>query len=195
MMMLDSDEALVAALQGNRRTAADKLFRMYQNRLFSFLVRLGGNTAVAEDATQETFIRALNRIQSFDPEQGSFKAWLFTIGRNEFYRIVKKEQRSGDIAENYYQQFKNDNQVLMQNISPQCEKLLDKEKRKRLEAAIENLSPAEREVVLLRIAEDLTFSEIAAVIGVPLGTALGRMRNAQNQLKRLIRDEGEEHEM
>ncbi|THB75613.1 MAG: sigma-70 family RNA polymerase sigma factor [Desulfobulbaceae bacterium] len=178
-----NDEALVSAIKNGSEHAGEALFRRYQDKLYSFLLRVSGNANVAEDAAQETFIRVLDRIGVFEPGKGTFRSWLFTIGRREMFRLMKKESHHYTVTHHYYDQQLQFDKNLSDDRNQPYNHLLDKQRKKLLEYAISQLGIEEREVVLLRMVEGLTFREIAEITETPLNTALSRMRNAQQHLK------------
>ena len=194
-LMSIPDETLVSAVKNGDSYGTEVLVNRYQNRLYTFLVRLTGNPQLAEEAVQETLIRSFKKIRSYSPTLGTYKSWLFTIGRNEAMRLMKKEQRQRAGTESFdNEQGWSLRQVDRTALSP-GDTLVKAETRKKLEAAINMLPQAEREVVLLRFVEEMPFREIAKVTNTPLNTALGRMRNGQKRLKDYLARDGENYAM
>ena len=89
---------LARAAAGNER-ALTELYEAHVDRLYAFVFyRVGRNAELAEDAVQETFTAALDRIDQFDPERGSLESWLFTLSRNVIRDQLRGHRRSQDFA-------------------------------------------------------------------------------------------------
>ena len=196
-----SEEVLIQRAQQGNLTAAEQLFSLYQDRVFSYLWRMTRNRALAEDASQETFIKGIKGLKRYR-EQGSFKAWLFKIAYREGLRALKKEQR------HFWHRFipgRNtkgdaDGNKTLEDSLPGCEPassfpgsdeaVIVKEEQQMLENALSGLPENERQVVMLRIYEGLSFKEITTIMNCPVNTALGRMHNAVKRLKKTMHKEG-----
>ncbi len=182
-MITDAD--LVRAARDGDEDALGTLLRRHQDSVYGYLLRMLRHTHDAEEAAQTTFaiaIRALPRYR----EQGRFKAWLFKIAHREALRILRHSKRLSSLDE------QADDATLPEQLVdplPRPDEAADaSDTNRRLEIALGDLPAAEREVVLLRMKEELTFREIAALTGCPLGTALGRMRNALRRLRETLKD-------
>jgi RNA polymerase sigma-70 factor (ECF subfamily) len=174
------DSELIRDAQNGDTEALEQLLRRYQGRIFSYLVRMLGNRRDAEDATQETFVNAIRALKDYR-EQGQFKSWLFQIAYREGLKVVKKRKSRRETAQDSVAE------IISDALSPR-EQIINKERRQLLETAIQELSDAERQVVLLRLYEDMPFKEIAKIIDRPLNTALNRMHSATAKLrKKLLR--------
>ncbi len=175
-----ADEHLIHDAQGGNKSAAEELFRRYQDNIYGFLLRMTKNQDLAADATQETFLRGYRGLTKYT-EQQQFKSWLFCIARNEGLRCLKKQSRvpisGGDGA----------TPELMRDSRPgpleQYERI---QMNETLEQALTSLTVEERQVVHLRIRENVTFKEIAEIMDCPINTAVGRMHTAKKKLKQLI---------
>lgn len=173
------DEAtaeLVRAARAGSDEAVETLFRAFEQPLFRYLYRIVNNQQDAEDALQQTFIRAYRGLPAYR-EQGQFKAWIYRVAHREGLRTIRKRKRrrEGEAPT-----------ALPEPADPRPvpgEALMAKDRLRRLEALIQALPEAEREVVHLRLGEEMTFREIAEVTGCPLGTALSRMKQATQRLR------------
>jgi RNA polymerase sigma-70 factor (ECF subfamily) len=164
--------------------AADRVISAFSPRIYTFLLRFTGRQDVAEDLTQETFIRVVRSIGRYE-HQGRFGAWLYRIaanlGRDYFRRASHQPSTPGmevvlgriDVGERG------------EDDGPEA-KLLQKEAREQVVAAVGRLPLAERETVLLKHFSGLTFREISDVMQCPLGTALSRMHRALKRLEKLL---------
>jgi RNA polymerase sigma-70 factor, ECF subfamily len=131
----------------------------------------------AEDVVQEAYTRAYHRFSTF--KGGNGRAWLLTIVRNCSYDFLK---RSGTRS----QDTPFDEEVHTLTASNACDPeaaLLREERGEFVRNALMNLPPEHREVLILREMEELSYSEIASTMGVPLGTVMSRLSRARDGLK------------
>ncbi len=176
------DRALVEAWTAGDDSALERLLRAYQNRIYSFLLRILRNPHDAEDAAQEAFIRAARKLHRFDPAKGAFKGWLFQIAYREGLRLIDKRKRL-PVGESAWSALDTPPPEAVDPAPMPVEGLVESERTAALEQAIERLPEAERQVVLLRTASGLRFREISEMMKAPLNTTLGRMHNATRRLK------------
>jgi RNA polymerase sigma-70 factor (ECF subfamily) len=179
-MLPDSDEALAAEMARGDAEALASLYDRYEAPAFRFLVRMTGDRETARDLVQETFTRAWTMARMFDPERGRFKAWLFTIAlnltRNE---MSKKRYRTIHVPAEAA-----DGQVTSGD-GPEA-RLDEAATRRRVREALAGLPPLMREVVVLKVDQQLKFSEIAAMTQTPEGTLKARFHRAVAELKRVL---------
>ncbi|MBW7905550.1 MAG: sigma-70 family RNA polymerase sigma factor [Phycisphaerae bacterium] len=174
--------------------ALAELVEAYAPRLMGLLLRLTGVREVAEDLVQETFLRAISSLGAYD-DRGRFEAWLFRIAANLARDEARKNRRRGvphSLAHGNTGDAGAD--VADRKRDLPHEALLREESVRRLEAGLARLSPADREVLLLRHYSGLSFREIAGLLGVPLGTALARAHRALAHLRRLVAEPGAERD-
>ncbi len=188
--MQQSDEQLVTAyLERGDQQAFRVLVERYQEQIFGYLLGMVRNREVANDLFQETFVRVIdamhNRRASYT-RQGRWIAWVMRIARNAALDHLRSRKKWQDVAAG-----DEDDGTSFWDRLPDEEPAADlelhsKEQYDMLEACIDQLPPEQREVVLLRQDADLTFREIAELTGVSINTALGRMRYALINLRRMI---------
>jgi RNA polymerase sigma factor (sigma-70 family) len=131
----------------------------------------------AEDIVQEAYMRAYKRFSTFTG--GSGRAWLLTIVRNCSYDLLRRNgTRSRDDA------FDEEVHITSTTNSYEPEAVLLREERAELvRNALAGLLPEHREILILREMEELSYSEIASTMGVPLGTVMSRLSRARNRLQ------------
>jgi RNA polymerase sigma-70 factor (ECF subfamily) len=186
--MHPTDEHLVTAyLERGDQQAFRVLVERHQERVYGYLLGMVRDPAVADDLFQETFLRVLaamqNRRGSYE-RQGRWLGWVMRIARNaalDYLRSRKKWQDVGDDAEgrSFWDQ-------LPDEAPPADEELHRLDQHAWLEACIQQLPPEQREVLLLRHEAALTFREIAELTDCSINTALGRMRYALLNLRRMM---------
>jgi RNA polymerase sigma-70 factor (ECF subfamily) len=141
--------------------------------LARWLVR---DTHDAEDIVQEAYMRAYKRFLTF--RGGDGRAWLLTIVRNCAYDLLRS---NGTVI--YGDAFDEEGYIARapSSCDPEAALLRD-EKAEQVRSALENLLPQYREVLILREMEELSYSEIATTLGVPLGTVMSRLSRARIRL-------------
>ena len=162
---------LVVRCQAGDRAAFEELLGLYQPRLRYFLARMIGDGHAADDLLQEVWFdvyRGLARLA--DP--GAFPAWLYRIGRRRALRELRKRQQPPSSLEGI-------------DLAGEADEDDDfsAEEAQRVHAALGRLAPEQREVLLLRFVEDMTYEDIARVTGCPLGTVRSRIHYAKRALR------------
>ena len=182
-----TDDALVTLyLQGNN-TAFDILLNRHQDRLFNYIFFLVRSREVAEDIFQETFVKAITTLQQGRyTNDGKFAAWITRIAHNlviDQFRIERNENSiSNDEAEF---DLLNDAKLSEGTIE---NRMVNEQVLRDVRALIDELPDCQREVVFMRYYQDLSFKEIADMTGVSINTALGRMRYAVLNMRRIAEE-------
>ena len=179
-----TDEQLVVSYSEGNNQAFDILLSRYENRLFSYIYFIVRNNELAEDIFQDTFVKAITTIrQGRYTENGKFPAWITRIAHNliiDYFRQTRNENCvSNDEVE--YDLF-NDIKLAETNVESKMvrEQVLDDVK-----LLVEHLPQNQKEVVFMRYYQELSFKEIADITGVSINTALGRMRYALLNLRKM----------
>jgi RNA polymerase sigma-70 factor (ECF subfamily) len=169
-----TDAELLARFRAGEAPALEQLFERYEAPVFQFLMGILRDHHQAEDALQETFVRALERLEGVDPEH--LRGWLFTVAYHQ--AMLSKRRR------------KNLPCPLAQNgtADPGPSPSLRAEQgddARRLRELLGRLPVAQQEVIRQRVYEGKRFREIAAALGCPLNTALARMHEGLKRLRLL----------
>lgn len=176
-MSLDSE---LTRLRDGDVQAVGPLMERYQHRLYRYLLRLVWQQGTAEDLFQQTWVRVMERIGSYDPSR-NFESWLFTVARNLAMDHLRRHQPesldeplpSGDSRAE-----------LIPGSGPGAlEQLLAQERAGFLLQSMAELPPIFREVLTLRFEEEMKNEEIAVVLNVPLGTVKTRLHRAMKHLR------------
>jgi len=173
-------------LEGNL-SSLQKLIKKYENRLFSYIFMLVKDKQLADDIFQETFIKVINTLNSGRyKDEGKFIQWAMRIAHNlviDHFRKSKKvtfvENRyeEADVFENLFISDKSiEDKMVMNQIFSDVKKLMD------------NLPDDQREVLYLRCYAGLSFKDIAEQTEVSINTALGRMRYALINIRKMIEE-------
>lgn len=182
-----TDEQLVRAYAQGNNEAFDCLLRRHQEKTFNYILRVVKNEDIANDIFQETFVKAILTIkQGRYTENGKFPAWISRIAHNliiDYYRQEKSENMQSTDVE--------DLDVL--NKKELCEgtiedEIISNQIRDDVQMLITLLPDLQREVLVMRYYDNLSFKEIAEKTGVSINTALGRMRYAIINLRRIAEE-------
>jgi RNA polymerase sigma factor (sigma-70 family) len=182
-----TDEQLVKAYADGNNEAFDVLLRSHQDRVFNYILRIVKNEDVANDIFQETFVKAIQTIrQGRYTENGKFPAWISRIAHNliiDYYRQEKSENlQSADLDD---VDVLNRKELCADTIE---DVIISEQIREDVKYLIEELPPLQREVLIMRYYQGLCFKEIAEITGVSINTALGRMRYAILNLRRIAQE-------
>jgi RNA polymerase sigma-70 factor, ECF subfamily len=161
--------------------AFDALLARYQNRLYRYLVRLTANRAVAEDLFQETWLRVITRIHSYD-ERRPFEPWLFSVARNLAIDHLRKA--APESLDEPTEGGETRIARLGGDAPDSLERVLERERRDRLEKRLEELPVLYREALSLRFEEEMTFEEMAEVLSAPVSTVKSRVQRALAALRK-----------
>jgi RNA polymerase sigma-70 factor (ECF subfamily) len=169
-----SESELVIRAQGGDRNAFSELVCTHAQGVLNVIFRMCGNVQVAEDAAQETFIRAWSHLGSFRVDS-SLRNWLYRIALNTATDMLRKEKRilPGDM---------DDFQLADPQPGPEGI-YLQEERTALVQAAIQSLPDASRAVLVLKEYEGLSYREIADALDIPLGTVMSRLNYARRVLK------------
>lgn len=192
--MHPTDEELVAAyLEEGDERAFRQLVERHQDRIFGYIMGMVKNRALANDLFQETFVRVIDAMQDRRgsyTQQGHWISWVMRIARNATIDHIRKQKKWADVSNDD----PDDNRSFWERLPDDApfadEELHRSEQREWLDEHIQQLAPEQREVLLLRQTTDLTFREIAELTDVSINTALGRMRYALKNLRKMIKASG-----
>ncbi len=189
--MNPSDEDLVTAyLERDDEQAFRQLVERHQDRIFGYLMGMVKDRATANDLFQETFMRVINAMREGSyTHRGKWLSWVMRIARNAALDHLRKQKKWADVPqdEDEGRSFWD----TLETEEPAADEQLHRaEQRDWLDAHIDRLAPEQREVLLLRQDTDLTFREIADLQDVSINTALGRMRYALKNLRKMIEASG-----
>lgn len=185
-----TDEGLAMLyIDGNNR-AFDLLLSRNQSRLFSYILFVVRDRNTAEDIFQETFVKVITRLQDGKyTTSGKFSAWIMRIAHNvimDWYRDQRAERVIEATQDNDLSNISGSELVVGSIESHYVNSQVMRDVRNLLD----NLPPTQREVVFMRYYQQLSFKEIADTTSVSINTALGRMRYAILNLRRMAKTYG-----
>lgn len=182
-----NDHELVELYEKGNDSAFDILLERHQAYIFSYILFLVKDNDVANDFFQETFSRAIVAIRSHKYQtNGKFSAWLMRIAHNLIIDKSRESETNYTIRENQVKP-KVLNSLRLSEATREDE-IIDRQKRESVRQLLNYLPAPQREVIMMRFYDDLSFKEIAQMTGVSINTSLGRMRYALINLRRLIQE-------
>jgi len=182
-----TNEGLALLYVGGNNKAFDELLSRTQSNLYAYIMFVVRNEDVANDIFQETFVKAITKLQDGHyTDSGKFTFWLTRIAHNaimDWYRTQKSEHII-DLADNNNLSNLKGEQVL--DTFRESE-MVNEQVQRDVRRLMEALPAAQREVVYMRFYQQLSFKEIAQLTNVSINTSLGRMRYALLNLRRMAK--------
>jgi RNA polymerase sigma-70 factor (ECF subfamily) len=177
-----SDGDLISCFRSGDARALDALLVRYEAPLFHFLLGLLRDHHRAEDALQETWCKALERLDGVDPDH--LRGWLFTVAYHQAM-LTRRRQKNKTAATAPMPAADGRPEGLADPRPGPLHLAAQRDEVHRLRALVDKLPPAQREVIQLRVYEGKRFREIAAALDCPLNTALARMHEGLKRLRAL----------
>jgi RNA polymerase sigma-70 factor (ECF subfamily) len=182
-----TDDQLVNAYANGNNNAFDILLNRYQSKVFSYILHIVHNKDITDDIFQETFVKAIMTIrQSRYVSNGKFSAWITRIAHNliiDYYRQEKSENSMSTDDEDI--NLLNNKELSEGTIE---DTLVELQTYSDIRSLIKELPKSQREVLIMRYYKGLSFKEIADITGTGLNTALGRMRYAILNIRRMAEE-------
>jgi RNA polymerase sigma-70 factor, ECF subfamily len=185
-----TDQEVVLLARSGREAAYRELVRRYERPVFALLYRMVRDRELAEDLAQETFVKALNAIESYRPEF-KFSSWIFKIANNAAIDHLRRRELDTLSLEGSPQaETPEAIEATALQIGDRQESALDEVEARELggqiEAAISELRPEYRSCILLRHVEGRAYEEIAEILNLPLGTVKTYIHRARNELRQAL---------
>jgi len=180
---ISDDPTLIARVADGDVRAFEALYDRYRSRAFGLALRLTRHPSVAEEVTQDAFVNLWRNASDYDPARGNFGSWLLTLVRNraiDSLRSGRRRERDVELdsaAERIEAPGRTDDEVARRAESRDVRRLL------------KELPAEQREVIELAYFGGMSQSEIAARVGIPMGTVKGRSRLALEKLRRSVTTE------
>jgi RNA polymerase sigma-70 factor (ECF subfamily) len=155
-----------------------ELYEAYGPRVKAYMMRKGADAGTAEDLAQETLLTVWRKAALYAGDKGSMTTWVFAIARNLRIDRLRREVPWQELPEGRLAEASSE--------PLPDEAMSEKEQRERVQAALAELPPEQKEVVSLAYLEGLSHSEIAERLGLPLGTVKSRMRIAYQKIRQAL---------
>jgi len=175
------DEALLALVARSDEEALAELYDRFGRPAYALALRILRDAGLAQDAVQDAFLAAWRTAAGFDARRGSASTWLMTLVHRRAVDVVRREDRRRGSP-------LDDAPVASGDATDEAVEI--REQRLRVQAALEVLTPAEREALELAYYGGLSQSEIAEKLGLPLGTVKSRMFSGLGRLRDALGERG-----
>lgn len=181
------DHELVRAFRndGNQQAFAELLNR-HQNKVYSYIYSMVMNPEVTNDIFQETFTKVITKMDDTYNEQGKWIAWVMRIAHNATIDHIRKRKRFVDVNATADSDYDFYDRLEDKEASDAQDDMEFGEAKHSLLKHISSLPKEQREVVMLRHYHEMSFKEIAELTNVSINTALGRMRYALINLRKMF---------
>jgi len=174
-MSFDENKLIAKIVLGDE-SAFLELYDRYVGRVHGLTLHILRDPMLAEEATQDTFLKLWSRSRQYLAERGPFLPWLLTIARRVALDRLRLESRRPTLFDS------TDPDESWQNL-PDLDSVTDESRWRSMYFAVQNLSPDQRKVIELAYYQGMSQSEIAEVLSLPLGTVKTRLRAAMEKLR------------
>jgi len=179
-----SDQDLVQLYIIGHETGLEELIRRHKSKIYTSIYHLVKDSDLAEDIFQDTFIKVINTIKTSKyNEEGKFLPWVIRISHNLVIDHFRKEKRKPIVAN--VEGFDIFDVIKVYDESTE-DRMIKEQGHKDLRTLIHLLPSEQKEVLIMRHFGDLSFKEISEITGVSINTALGRMRYALTNLRKMM---------
>jgi len=183
----DDNILINKALEGDQ-AAYEKLMKKYYQLIYNLIFRMISRKEDVEDLTQEAFIKAFNSLQNFD-RQFAFSTWLFKIATNNAIDYLRKKKLNTFSIDKEIESEESDFKFEIPDIENKPDRVIMEDQRKKiLDEAIESLPPKYKEVIILRHKLDKEYEEIAKELKIPLGTVKAHIFRGRELLNKFLKD-------
>jgi RNA polymerase sigma-70 factor, ECF subfamily len=185
---IDDQQLVRLFRKNNDQLAFRTLLERHQSKIYSYIYSMVGSSDVANDIFQDTFTKVITKMDDTYNEQGKWIAWVMRIAHNATIDYLRKQKRFVDVNAkddpdyDFYERIPDTEESAQEGMEKG-------ESHHSLMNHIKSLPPEQREVVMLRHYYEMSFKEIADLTGVSINTALGRMRYALINLRKMFEQE------
>ena len=182
-MNTDSEANLIEKFARGDEPAFSEIYRRYCSRSYGFVYRMTANKTIAEDLTHETFIILIEYPERYLAQRGSLLTFLCAVARNLVMNHLRRKHNA-DVGYDEFENFDAPEDETKQN-NPLMD-LLDKELAAQIDACIATLPPLQREVIILRQFQELSYEEIAKVTEAEISAVKARLHRARQTLAKQL---------
>ena len=181
-----SDQDLIGRYLAGHESALESLIRRHKNRVYAYILMVVKDKELAEDLFQDTFIKVINTFRSGQyKEEGKFIQWVMRIAHNLIIDYFRKSKRIPIVENSDEYDIFDKIRLPVESIE---EQLITEQIHRDVKKLIDYLPEEQKEVLVMRHYADMSFKDIAEVTNVSINTALGRMRYALINLRKLVKE-------
>jgi RNA polymerase sigma-70 factor, ECF subfamily len=178
-----ADQELLAAAARGDQAAFSQLYQRYRNRVYGFAYRMLRTQEVAEDVTHEAFLLLIRQPERYQAMRGSLLTFLCAVARNHIFQHLRRQERYAPELAETSEEYEETGAG--RSFDPLSD-LLERELAAHVEAALAELPVAQREAVVLREYQELSYEEIAEVIGADTNVVKSRLYRARQALAKRL---------
>jgi len=181
----NDDLLLVESLREASEDAYEELLTRFQQPVYALALRLLNDQSEASDVVQEVFLKVFRNIRNFRG-QSTLKTWIYRITVNEAHNTRRwffRHRRREVELDTSLEEARNWKEIIQDRSRSPFDEAFDREQHLMIEAALEKINPIFRDAVVLRDITDLSYEEIAEVLGVSLGTVKSRILRGREALR------------
>ena len=195
-MKEDPEKQLIKRAKNGDRTAFDLLVRSCAKKVYNNVLRLCGSPQMAEDILQDGFVKAYKNIKGFK-EESAFASWVSRIAINCWKNRVRYEKRRkffSHFSLGAGKEDEDEREIQVASEAPGPDRDLERKlKKEKVQNALNSINDQAREMIVLRDIEELSYEEIANMLGISMGTVKSRIARARSRLKeKLKKDFGDD---
>ncbi len=181
-----SDQELISAYISGKHSSVNEIIRRHQSRVLGYIIVSVKDKEIANDIFQDTFIKVINKLKVGGyKEEGKFIQWVLRIAHNLIIDHFRKTGRVKMVRSTEEYDIFNQLPVFDKNIE---DEMMAKQTHAKIRELVEQLPDSQREVLKMRHYQEMSFKDIADQTDVSINTALGRMRYAIINLRKMVED-------
>lgn len=180
-----TDEEIIALVQVGKQEFFNVIIERYREKLFFYVMRFVKNEDEAKDVLQNVFVKSLRSIDSFDCER-KFSSWIYRIAHNEAVNWATRKNRETVSIDDL--NIQDSNFLANNDFDSSMEKWFNLELKEAMREAIEKLPENYAEVIHLRYIDDMSYKEIAEILGKPVSSVGTLVRRAKKRLLEIVMD-------
>ncbi len=181
-----SDQELISRYIAGQESALEQIIRRHKNRVYAYILMVVKDKELAEDLFQDTFIKVINTFRSGQyKEEGKFIQWVMRISHNLIIDYFRKAKRIPLVENSDEYDIFDKVRIPVESVE---EQMITEQIHRDVKKLIDYLPAEQREVLVMRHYGDMSFKDIAEVTNVSINTALGRMRYALINLRKLVKE-------
>jgi RNA polymerase sigma-70 factor (ECF subfamily) len=179
---------IIQKILNGEKDAFSQIVNKYQNALYGIVFKMINNRDEVDDIVQETFIKAFSSIKSFD-ERYSFATWLFKIGTNNCIDHLRKRKINSVSINSTISNEDGENDFKLPDLTYEADRnIIEEQKKKLIEDAINSLPEKYAVVIRMRHQEDKTYEQISKELNMPVGTVKAHIFRAREMLNKYLKD-------
>lgn len=179
------DEALIRRAASGDDSAFETLMLAHQKQVYGLCLRMSGNAEDAFDLSQEAFIKAWRGLAQYQ-FGAEFSTWLYRLTRNVCIDFLRRQKRQAAVPLETEQDGETVELPIPDGAPLPEERVFHDERQRALQQALLALPDEQREILILRMVNDLPYEKISAILELPLGTVKSRLARARMQLKKIL---------